>query len=114
MEVAPAAVALGVRAVGRVAEDRHAEAGRGAAVVGVGVAEHDAVDAAEAARPPRRSPASSSAMPASNSVTPPPSSSIRYTFIVARHAAAQQPHAVGDALRSLLRRQPPRRAASWR
>ena len=49
VDVVPAAVALGVRAVVGVAEDRRAEARRRAAVVDVAVAEHDAVDAAERA-----------------------------------------------------------------
>ena len=42
-----AAVALCVGPLGGVAEDRHAEPGRGAAVVGVGVAEHDAREPAQ-------------------------------------------------------------------
>ena len=43
VEVVRAAVALGVGDLVRVAEDRHAETRRGAAVVGMPVPEHDAV-----------------------------------------------------------------------
>ena len=51
-------------------------------------------------------------MPASNTVTPSPSSAIRYTFIVAREAAADDPDAVGDRL-GVGRLRPARRRASW-
>jgi hypothetical protein len=76
--VAKAAAALGVLHLVRVAQHRHAQRRRHAAVVGVAVAEH------HRRMPPSFAPALATARvivraPASNSVTP-PSSSIRYTL----------------------------------
>ena len=63
-------------ALGRVAVDRGAEHRGGAAVVGVGVAEHHPLDPAEPGAAAAATAAVMSEMPASKTVTP-PSSSIR-------------------------------------
>ena len=60
--VAEAAAALGVLDLGGVAQHRHAERRRGAAVVGVAVAEHDPAEPAELS-PRRWQPRGSSSVP---------------------------------------------------
>ena len=112
VEVVRAAVALGVGLLRRVAEHRHAERGRDAAVVGVAVAEHDARDPAELrARDARRvrhrlhaGVEQHHAVAVVDEVD---------VHRLAREAAAHEPDAVGDLLgpaRAELRRRP----SSWR
>ena len=111
VEVVRAAVALGVGLVVGVDVDRDAEARRGAAVVGVGVAEHDAREPAELGAGEAIE-LVIALMPASNSEHAVAVADEVDVHRLQREAAAQQPDAVGDRLE--LAAEPLARPSSWR
>ena len=88
-----------------MAEDRHLQPRRRAAVVGVAVAEHDPLDAAERGGGGGR-PATIALIPASNIVTRRPRPRSVDVHRLQREAAADEPDAVGDALGVVADRAP--------